>query len=70
MSTNNICFYGEIMKIIPKYTPYLFHWKACPVFWLAAGGCCVSMTNRVGKWCKTENKCIENNSKIRAQPRR
>ena len=27
MSTNNICFYGEIWKIIPKifieYTPYL-----------------------------------------------
>ena len=25
MSTHNICFYGEITKIILKYLPYLFH---------------------------------------------
>ena len=25
MSTHNICFYGELTKIIIKYPPYLFH---------------------------------------------
>ena len=32
MSTHNICFYGEIWKIISiiiiKYPPYLFHWQS------------------------------------------
>ena len=36
MSTDNICFYGEISIIIPKlspkYPPYLFDWNIAMYF--------------------------------------
>ena len=35
MSTHNICFYGEVTKIIFKCPSYLFHWLiAMKVSWL------------------------------------
>ena len=61
MSAHNICFYGEIRKILPGYHPHIWSYEPTVLLVLQWGSCLLSLlicnpSNKISRLKKAPNK--------------